>query len=301
MSTILKALKRLDEQRRAESSPRTLEEQVLGASVARAADADARRNKWLFGAGGAAAALLAVGVGFFALRDAAAPAPVEPAPIAAARAPQPAPPAEPRSARTSPGAPIAGTAVDADARAGMLAASAREDALAGDALLPTATQAQAVAAAFPPAAAPPRVAPLPNETALVRERPPQVPTRREPEPRLAERAPSGMASPPASLPTARSETTAAEPALAREPAPEQAAAQRASSAPPPSLRVERTQWHPARERRSALVRIGEGDGGDARELREGDAIDGFVVKEIRPSGVVFLRDGVELKRGVGGG
>jgi hypothetical protein len=41
------------------------------------------------------------------------------------------------------------------------------------------------------------------------------------------------------------------------------------------------------------------EGGAARELHEGDAIGPLVVSEIGPSGVVFLLDGVELRRRVG--
>jgi hypothetical protein len=40
-------------------------------------------------------------------------------------------------------------------------------------------------------------------------------------------------------------------------------------------------------------------GGALRELHEGDAIGPLVVSEIEPSGVVFVRDGVELRRRVG--
>jgi hypothetical protein len=66
----------------------------------------------------------------------------------------------------------------------------------------------------------------------------------------------------------------------------------------PEVWVERTLWHPNAEKRSALVRVGAD--GEVRELHEGDALDGVVVKEIRPSGVLFVHDGAEFKRGVGG-
>jgi hypothetical protein len=41
------------------------------------------------------------------------------------------------------------------------------------------------------------------------------------------------------------------------------------------------------------------EGGATRELHEGDAIGPLVVSEIGPSSVVFMQDGVELRRRVG--
>jgi hypothetical protein len=77
---------------------------------------------------------------------------------------------------------------------------------------------------------------------------------------------------------------------------------RASAAPKlarvsvPSVIVSKTVWHPQADRRVALVAL---EGGDARELHEGDAIGSLVVSKIEPSGVVFVHDGVELRRRVG--
>jgi hypothetical protein len=65
----------------------------------------------------------------------------------------------------------------------------------------------------------------------------------------------------------------------------------------PDVYVARTLWHPIAERRVAIVEIGEG--GEAVELHEGDAIGPLVVGEIEPSGVFFYHDGVELRRRVG--
>jgi hypothetical protein len=61
--------------------------------------------------------------------------------------------------------------------------------------------------------------------------------------------------------------------------------------------VERTSWHPKPERRVAWVRV-EGLA-DARELHEGDAVGTLVVKEIRPSSVLFQHGGAEIQRRVG--
>jgi len=61
--------------------------------------------------------------------------------------------------------------------------------------------------------------------------------------------------------------------------------------------VERTSWHPKPERRVAWVRL---EGSSAvREVREGDALGTLVVKEIRPSAVVFLHGAEQLQRRVG--
>ena len=64
----------------------------------------------------------------------------------------------------------------------------------------------------------------------------------------------------------------------------------------PDVFVSSTVWHPQKDRRLAKVTLA---GGAAQELHEGDAIGPLVVSVIEPSGVVFLHDGVELRRRVG--
>jgi hypothetical protein len=61
--------------------------------------------------------------------------------------------------------------------------------------------------------------------------------------------------------------------------------------------VERTSWHPSAERRTTWVSV-EGLSG-VRELHEGEAVGALVVKEIRPSSVVFLHGADTLQRRVG--
>ena len=63
------------------------------------------------------------------------------------------------------------------------------------------------------------------------------------------------------------------------------------------LVVAGTSWHPRAERRTARVEL-EGRA-EPLELREGDAVGSLVVREIQPSGVVFLFGDVELRRRVG--
>ncbi len=106
----------------------------------------------------------------------------------------------------------------------------------------------------------------------------------EPEPALA------RAEPPAPAPQARPAAKPPAPAAAPRPAPPPAPSA-------PAVLVERTSWHPSAERRLAWVSV-EGITG-ARELHEGDAVGAFVVKEIRPSSVVFLHGADTLQRRVG--
>ena len=63
------------------------------------------------------------------------------------------------------------------------------------------------------------------------------------------------------------------------------------------VRVERTQWHPSPERRVAWVEV---EGVTAlREVREGERVGPYVVREIEPAAVLFADGSVELRREVG--
>lgn len=64
----------------------------------------------------------------------------------------------------------------------------------------------------------------------------------------------------------------------------------------PDVFVSSTVWHPQKDRRLAKVSL---SGGVAKDLHEGDAIGPLVVSRIEPSGVIFVHDGVELRRRVG--
>ena len=65
----------------------------------------------------------------------------------------------------------------------------------------------------------------------------------------------------------------------------------------PEFVVLKTIWHPSAERRSARLEF-EG-GGAAREVREGQWVEGFEVREIRLSGVVLEKEGVLREYRVG--
>jgi hypothetical protein len=317
VSTILKALKRLDEQRRADASPRTLEQQVIAGSAALPGSGSGLRNKWPLVAGGAAGALLIAAASWIAMRDQAAPAVA--APAAAARAQQPAPSFEPRGPQPARGAPVAGTPLDAAMRSGLRAPAAREDVAAsarppradepgsGSAAAATALAAGSPAAAErPTSAAPPLVAQASSGLEIPRERAPLAIAAEErvatpPAPFAAEARSARVDAPaaPASAGVESSTSASGGQPLQRDDAGmgEPTAEPRvAAAALAPELWVERTQWHPTPAKRSALVRVGADE---TREVREGDSVGGLVVKEIRPSGVLFLRDGAEFKRAVG--
>jgi hypothetical protein len=70
----------------------------------------------------------------------------------------------------------------------------------------------------------------------------------------------------------------------------------APRATPP--RVASTVWHPDGERRRAMVQV-DGASGRAREVREGETVGSYLVLAIGPTGVVFRRDGADVTRRVG--
>jgi hypothetical protein len=140
---------------------------------------------------------------------------------------------------------------------------------------------------------------------------PAAPVRGSLPPFARRRAPAAAEPPPAASEppvqkVARVEPAAAVEKVARvEPSPPAEKVARVEKPPPaeqlaraelPGVLVSRTVWHPQRDRRLAMVSL---EGGAPRELHEGDAIGSLVVSEIGPSGVVFLHDGVELRRRVG--
>ena len=169
----------------------------------------------------------------------------------------------------------------------------------------------------PPAPAVPDVAPaidpsLPAELAVrlpplgetldapVPEPPVAVAPPAPPSEPVAPPAPSRSSEPAA--PAVRSEPRPPPPPQPAAPVakPPPVAAKRVLAPPPPSapeVQVERTSWHPKPERRVAWVRL-EGSAA-TREIHEGDALGTLVVKEIRPSAVVFLHGTDELQRRVG--
>jgi len=146
---------------------------------------------------------------------------------------------------------------------------------------------QTVAAAVP--AAP---APAPAE-------PPAVSARRS-EPRVSE------APPPPVAQIARQERSEPPPPPARtvaskpDPAPKPDVTEKPASPSSKRLaqvRVEETRWHPDAARRTAVVEMEAGAG--TREVHEGDALGSLVVSKIEPSGVVFQHGDTEVRRKIG--
>jgi len=264
MSTILKALRRLEREKSAQEG-RPLKDEVTAAPAA------GSRRGFPFLALLIAAGALSFGLGaslfWFWPRENAAPQVAEVPEVA--KAPQVAEaPRAPRRAGVVPAPPAA-------------AAPA----------IPAPSPAASVASAPPPP-----VAALAAPVAVVSR--PEPPRAIEPAPPIPEK-PDAMPAKPAppergSLPpfARRQAPAAAEPP----PAAPVARAEKVARPEVPGVLVSSTVWHPQRDRRLALVSF---EGGAARELHEGDAIGSLVVSEIGPSGVVFLHDGVELRRRVG--
>ncbi len=113
-------------------------------------------------------------------------------------------------------------------------------------------------------------------------------------PRVAQRRTAAAVAPRGAEPVARPE---AKPVAAPPRRPASAAAP-PRSASEPEVSVVSTVWHPAGERRHARVRLRSGE---TREVREGDRVEGLVVDRIEPSRVVFAKGGIELVRRVGSG
>ena len=310
MSTILKALRRLEKEKAPGDRP--LREQVAH----HGGDAPAPR-RWPILLGGIGAGVVAgLAVLFLVLSRGEAPEQAETAAPAAPAATAPAAPPE----AAQPAAPVR-------KGRGLL-----RPILPPGAQAPAATIAPAVPApevAEPPAGdevavidrgvPPPRVAvetpaantevPLPGSVRPFRRADPKALPGRHllPETTAAPEAPvepppAPVQAPPAVAPApavVRRAPAPAPPEPAAEPEPPKRVA--ASPPPPPApafpaLRVERTTWHPVAERRVAVVDV---PGGGTQSVHEGEPVAGAVVLRIEPSGVVFEHAGREVRRKVG--
>jgi hypothetical protein len=67
----------------------------------------------------------------------------------------------------------------------------------------------------------------------------------------------------------------------------------------PDVLVKRTVWHPDGTRREAVVEVLGGEVPRTVRMREGESLGALQLAEIRPSSVTFIHDGVELMRRVG--
>lgn len=329
MSTILKALRRLEEEKARGGAPRPLREEVASGPSERARR---RVAPWtLLGALLFGASLGASAWWFWPYERAA-----EPLEVAAPRTVAP----DVTDVAVAPAAP-------AEAAIPPVAGEQRLEDLqvAPDDLPEDAFESQVEVVQRPPAE--PRIAPVePKPVAAA----PAAPERRVAIARRREQAraaaaeaitpPTQVAAPAPSVPSPpvrAAVETPPRPAIARPPAPTPVAARPAPapalpdderdwpvtsdwqeqptapepthidaprSAPSPTppatataedLRVKRTQWHPEHARRSAEIVLA----GKDHSVREGDVVGDYVVNEIKPSGVVLTRDGEQVERGVG--
>ena len=150
----------------------------------------------------------------------------------------------------------------------------------GVAVEPPAALARRSKAPTPRDAAPERVAAAAG--AALPEMPTAAPQPVEPKPRVEGAKPTAPAAPRETAP----------PRVAKTLAP---AAISKSSEAASDVHVTRTQWHPEPARRSADLDVA----GRRQSVHEGDVVDEYVVTEIRPSGVVLTHDGERVERSIG--
>jgi outer membrane biosynthesis protein TonB len=296
VSTILKALRRLEHEKAAPAGQRPLREEVTEpAAVTRRS-----RGAWstaivALGVGGALGAALlflwsggvtedgdgdanvAIAAPPGSVSEPAAQPPREPtgAPIARRATPAPRPEATPEG-------------LSADALASPVAVVARPEPvpLVVDEPVPQPQPAPVVAAASSAAPAP---RPEPRASA------PPAPVASGPSP-AADVAEVPAEPVPAAAPSAESAGDEASSMEEDAPTPaEPAATPSAWSAT--EVRVERTLWHPQAERRVAVLALPGRE--DPLRVHEGDVVGTLVVVEIEPSGVVFTRDGERTRRALG--
>jgi hypothetical protein len=306
MSTILKALRRLEREKSAQSA-RPLNEAVAGASPQ---PRRRRPARWLVAGGVLTGALAVAAVVFLVLplRDgeeggdpievAATPQKSSPARPTAkrrrstARAPKPSKPAREHPARGPSAEERSTRRAKPAAPPGLPPAALSSEVRVVERVRPVNPSREPSAPAASPAAAPPRSERETAESALTPGSAERVAALSKPGSR---RSATPEAEESVSLASSAPATLRAEP--------EPKSAPRAAESQPiprslvPTVYVERTIWHPMAERRVAVVELEGSD--EALELHEGDAVGPLVVGEIEPSGVFFVHDGVELRRRVG--
>jgi hypothetical protein len=324
LSTILKALRRLEQDQAAERE-RPLQNAVVEGGLPPAAPSTSRLRRLAFALAGVA--LGAGGVLWLqrggdeipppALPPVASAPPVVPPQAPVAPAPTPAPLPLP----VAPPPPVA--VVEVEPPPPEAAAEPRVTIAVGAPAEPGAESAapsspdpgmEAQAAVAPPevASAPPTgpiaVAP-PADPAPSLESFPAPP--REAPPKRVVRAEPRSTAPPSELPVSAESAVAGavvgggivrsgeESALGEDVRPAPQPRRRAARAPASvDVAVVRTVWHPKAERRTAL--LASPDDAAPREYREGDRVGTLTLLRIEPSGVVFEKDGAEVRQNVGG-
>lgn len=329
MSTILKALRRLEQDQAAERE-RPLQNAVVEGGPTPAPPTPSRLRRLAFALAGVA---LGAGGVLWLQRGSdeipspalppvasAPPAASLPAPAPVAPPPASAPAAVPPTAAPSPVALAASEPPPPDAAAEprvtiAVGAPAEPRAEAAAPAPPAAgLEAQATIASPPPevASAPPAgpvAVPPPADPAPSLESFPAPP--RETPPKRVVRAEPRPTAPSSELPIAADSAVAGavegggivrsgeEAPLGEDVRPAPQPRRRAARAPASvDVAVVRTVWHPKAERRTAL--LAAPDDATPREYREGDRVGALTLLRIEPSGVVFERDGAEVRQKVGG-
>jgi hypothetical protein len=329
VSTILKALQRLEDEKSA-NSERSLDEQI----VAHRAAPDPERRGLKIGAvaiGGLAVAAVVFLI-WLARVESDVEVAMEPPPPATAAAPPAAPAAttkvaaeKPRrrsSARPAPAARAQQDSPEVEISS-VVEVVKHLDAPPADSAVGAASQDRAVPAAgtVRPARRPSARKPEPQVASAAAEvKPDQKPVAnaKPPATQISENSASAKSAPvppapvevaavapkpaPASPPpvevaavapkSAPIAASASIPAAIREP--EKKFVQRAKI---PGLSVEKTIWHPDADRRVAVVKLIDDEG--VLRLKEGDAIGPLVIKTINPDSVLFNHDGIEITYNVG--
>jgi len=325
MSTILKALRKL-EQDRSVQGERPLREEVAISTGQPPPERSRRPRAWvLFGAAGVLLFGLGLGAAFVLLEPGSfAESPSGPLAAAAPEGGGGSAPARSDAASRGASAPRDGAAGSASpgepapapvARSTADAGGLSPEALASEVALVRPIEPRRLFEEEPaPAPEPARAAEAPGPSARSAP-PPAESTRPAPEPAETAPAPTREAAPAAAGPPepARTAAVSAAPAAASAPsapgvspvpdppAPAAEPARQPGTAAGerlPDVFVERTVWHPSADRRTAVLVV---DGRRGLTLREGDRVGPLRIESIEPSGVVFDHAGVDLRQAVGGG
>ncbi len=310
MSTILKALQRLEDEKSAKVE-RSLNEQV----VAHRPPSAPQRRGLRIGAiaiGGFGAAAAAVFYFWPAGEETIAEVAMEPAPAAAAPVITAEVAAEkPRRRRSVRPAPAARAQQDSSAVeiSPVVEVVKLLDASPADsgepAALPKSAAPLAQAGAQRPARRPnvsrpdSQVArgstqPIPTSKQVANTKPPATQISRSSVPAKPVPAPPTPVEIAAVVPKP-APTTATAPIPAAIQEPDRRIIQRAKI---PAFTVEKTIWHPDADRRVAVVKLIDAE--ETLRLKEGDAIGPLVVKAINPGSVLFGHDEIEIRYNVGG-
>ena len=322
MSTILKALQRLEDEKSA-GVERSLDEQVVSHHLPPEREPNRRGLK----IGIAAIGGLVVAAAAFLLwptredPDAVVAMASTPATEAPVAAPAPAPtkrkvaaekPRRRTSVRTQPAAREQAEISEAKA-ASIVEVVKRLDEQPADSGAPAASPNRVAPAAEPkrsarrpntrkpePQTADRAAKPRPGAEPVADAKPVAIP---KPEPVVAAKSVESVSAKPEPAPPEPIEIAAAVPKPAPVPEsipapvrePENKFVQRAKV---PSIRIEKTIWHPDTERRIAIVKLADAE--ELLRLKEGDAIGPLVVESIKPGSVLFNHDGIEIRYNVGG-